>query len=572
MAPSSSVDPRDESVAVIGAGVAGLITAHTLLRDGFTNVQVLTRDPEVGGVWAPSRIYEGLYSNSVYGEYRLSPLKLPPPAKGPFLDRPSGQELSAYFQAFSREYLDGKIQFGKAVQRIRRHPSGKGWSVEVQDAKDGNFETREYSRIVLCTGGCSAPKMPEQLDREAAAAAGFKGPVIHTGEFASKIHQVLEAVPPGDGPDAPAVVVVGGGKSAQDMCAFLANKGRKVTLVCHNLDWFLASPITLPEFVRKSRFLSIFSPHIHLRTTLERFLHTTWIGAFLVRSIWYVLVQAAFSAAKVPAGSPLRNVVTPYWSVRANDEGVPQPNGFLSLAVAGKIDVVTPAHVARFGEDGHSVVLADGRSIRADALVLGTGYKSSWEAIFDKELLDELGLAPQPANPDAPYRWDYTTLKNPPPLHPDAKRWSSTIYRGIVPAKNIMRRDLTINGTGISMNNGYTAEVAAHWISSYFLGDSMRLPGSTEEALAAAEREATWLKQRHPQSATALNPSYTAFLTFLCWPQYTDDLLEDMGLRVLRSGGNAVTWPFKVIDLDEIKDLKQERDARRAAITAENTL
>ena len=58
--------------------------------------------------------------------------------------------------------------------------------------------------------------MPERLNREAAAVAGFEGPVIHTVEFASKIHEVLEAVPPGDGPDAPSVVVVGGGKSAQE--------------------------------------------------------------------------------------------------------------------------------------------------------------------------------------------------------------------------------------------------------------------------------------------------------------------------------------------------------------------
>ena len=65
------------------------------------------------------------------------------------------------------------------------------------------------------------------------------------------------------------------------------------------------------------------------------------------------------------------------------------------------------------------------------------------------------------------------------------------------------------------MNNGYTAEGAAHWISSYFLGDPMRLTGSTAEALADAATDAPWLKQRHPQSATALNPSYTAFLTFL---------------------------------------------------------
>ncbi len=55
---------------------------------------------------------------------------------------------------------------------------------------------------------------------------------------------------------------------------------------------------------------------------------------------------------------------------------------------------------------------------------------------------------------------------------------------------------------------------------------------------------------------------------FLRWPQYADDMLEDMGLRVLRSGGNALTWAFKPVDSAEIRMLKEERDAwreRRAA-------
>ena len=37
-----------------------------------------------------------------------------------------------------------------------------------------------------------------------------------------------------------------------------------------------------------------------------------------------------------------------------------------------------------------------------------------------------------------------------------------------------------------------------------------------------------------------------------------------MGLRVMRSGGNWLTWPFKVVDLKELSTLKEERDARRA--------
>jgi hypothetical protein len=41
---------------------------------------------------------------------------------------------------------------------------------------------------------------------------------------------------------------------------------------------------------------------------------------------------------------------------------------------------------------------------------------------------------------------DYTTLANPPPAHPENENWSSSIYKGIVPAKNILREDFAING------------------------------------------------------------------------------------------------------------------------------
>ena len=44
------------------------------------------------------------------------------------------------------------------------------------------------------------------------------------------------------------------------------------------------------------------------------------------------------------------------------------------------------------------------------------------------------------------------------------------------------------------------------------------------------------------------------------WPQFVDDLLEDMGVPAMRSGGNWLSWPFKVIDLEEISTLKAERD------------
>ena len=63
-----------------------------------------------------------------------------------------------------------------------------------------------------------------------------------------------------------------------------------------------------------------------------------------------------------------------------------------------------------------------------------------------------------------------------------------------------------------SANSGYTYEVSAHWISSYFLKDTMRLPSSVEEALAAEEYYAAWVRKRFPAVSMFVNESYCGAL------------------------------------------------------------
>lgn len=60
------------SVGIIGSGQSGLITAYTLNRDGF-NVEILTRDVSVGGVWSKARVYPNLRLNKYVVENHLSP-------------------------------------------------------------------------------------------------------------------------------------------------------------------------------------------------------------------------------------------------------------------------------------------------------------------------------------------------------------------------------------------------------------------------------------------------------------------------------------------------------------------
>ena len=157
--------------------------------------------------------------------------------------RISGEDVNKYLETFASTFLAGKIQFGVEVRNIRRRSSGTGWHVEVYDRVTSRTESRIYRRAVLCTGvrdpirlyalelecltnwcpftqGQSSPKFPPDLNPDAATAAGFKGMVFHSFDFGSRLRDLLASVPPIDPSSrsrTASVVVVGGGKSAQEL-------------------------------------------------------------------------------------------------------------------------------------------------------------------------------------------------------------------------------------------------------------------------------------------------------------------------------------------------------------------
>ncbi|KAJ7486161.1 FAD/NAD-P-binding domain-containing protein [Mycena galericulata] len=554
------------SVAVLGAGAAGLITAQTLLSDGF-DVRVITRDRSPGGQWAKERIYPGLHINNVHGEFRFSPHEMSaPPDSTATGGRLTGEDMQKYMQEFADKFLAGRFMFNTEILNIRRDEVDSSWIISVENRITKAAEVLRFSKVVLCTGGTSKPRIPDYLNSLTAEKAHFKGPIIHSAHFGARLEEMLNLIPPKSSEMARSVVVVGGGKSAQDICAHLANEGRQVTIIYEKTDAFTAGDHPLPDFIRKSRMLSVISPHINLRTRLERFLHTTWLGNKLVHGNWNGITASSFKAMKIPEDSPLRLTYSPFWNIHTNDEGIPRENGFHALVNQGKIDVIAPARMTGYADDGYSILLNNGKSVKAGLVILATGYTSSWGNIFDDKTAGDIGLHRHALVEDSSGHdeWaDYKTLLNPPPLHPENTKWSSSIYKGIVPAKNILRRDFAINGAVLATNDGYSFEVIAHWISSYFLGDKMKLPKTAEEALKHTERDAMWLRKRHPDLDLSLNEACTSFSAFWTWPQYSDELLEDMYLPSMRSGGNWLTWPFKVISINELATLHEERQANR---------
>ncbi|PPQ99019.1 hypothetical protein CVT26_014396 [Gymnopilus dilepis] len=572
-AAPSSLDRKkvlSEPVGILGAGIAGLINAQILVQDGFTNVTVITRDRSVGGVWSRDRVYPGLCINNVHGEYRFSFMEMPTPEGAEETGgHITGLGMCEYMETFYSKFLDGKatFKFETEILNVKRIEKGS-WEVEVQDLPTGGVKVIHFARIILCTGGCSNPKIPPSLNSTAAEQVGFKGIAIHSSQFRLKYEDILAAVQPKESGKPGTILVVGGGKSAMDICARLANEGQSVVHAFETTDVFIASTSTIPPFIRKSRFLSIFNPHIVLRTRLERFLHTTTLGSRITHSVLKKLQEDSFAAYQIPKDSPLRNSPPFLYSIRTNDEGRVHPTSYYSLVNAGKIKLEAPTRALGYSKDGKSVVLDTGKEIAADVVILATGWQSSWTNIFDKETAAQVGLGRHEPTIEAKSvpSWNYKTLAKPPVIHPENEnqKYVTSIYRGLVPARNIGNRDFAIAGAIFSANNGYTSEVAAHWISAYFQGDPMRLPSSKEEAIRDAEIRAMWMRRRYPNMLSWVNESYSASLDFWTWPQAADELLEDMHLRSMRSGGNWLTWPFKIIDLKELSTLKEERAAIRS--------
>ena len=83
-------------VGIVGAGVAGLVTAKVLTEVGH-DVVVYDRTPDVGGVWSATRRYPGLSTQSPRDTYTFADFPMSPDLP----EWPSGEQVQAYLANFS---------------------------------------------------------------------------------------------------------------------------------------------------------------------------------------------------------------------------------------------------------------------------------------------------------------------------------------------------------------------------------------------------------------------------------------------------------------------------------------
>lgn len=197
---------------IIGAGQAGLATAHVALRRGIRPL-ILDAAAEPGGSWP-------LYYDSLvlFSPARFSSL----PGQGFPGDGdryPTRDDVVAYLRDYATT-LDAHLRFGHRVRQVTRQ--GEGFRVVT--ANGAEFTG---ARLVAATGEFSRPHRPwlPGLDT-------FSGTVLHAAEYRR--------------PDAFAgqrVIVVGAGNSAVQIAAELATVARVSVVSRRPVAWANQRPL-----------------------------------------------------------------------------------------------------------------------------------------------------------------------------------------------------------------------------------------------------------------------------------------------------------------------------------------
>jgi cation diffusion facilitator CzcD-associated flavoprotein CzcO len=421
--------------AIIGAGVAGLVTAKVLLQAGH-DVQVLERAPDVGGVWSRTRRYPGVTTQSPAVQYSLSDFPMPED----YPEWPDGAQVQSYFAAYAAKFgVDRVVRLDTEVTAARPTADGR-WTVETRDT-DGHATTTMFDRLVVANGVFCEPAVPAFPGLDEFTAAGGRvcaGVEFHDAEEARDKH----------------VLVVGYGKSACDVTVPISGVAASTDVIARQLLWKVPRRIGgLLNF--KMLLLTRMGEALfrYLRPRgVEKFLHgpANGLRRRMLNSVGAVSVRQ-FGLRKlglVPRGH-MEDIIRGAIGLVTE--------GFFEGVADGAITVHGNRTISRlFARDGRPFAeLGDGTVLPADLVVCATGFTQGVPFLPDDvrdRLLDERG--------------------------------NFALYRQILP---VDVPGLYFNGYNSSFFSPLNAEMAALWIAAA-LADAVALPDAETMRQAVVEQ------------------------------------------------------------------------------------
>ena len=222
-APSWTLDEvapgRTMAVAVIGAGMSGLLAAHRLRQAGV-DVVVLERDADVGGTWLQNT-YPGCrvdVANNLYS-YSFAQTAWP--------QHFSSQDvLLDYFRRFADAFeLRELIRFGTEVVEAVWSEDDQRWTVRTRTTEGVDGEL-VVDAVVSAVGQLNRPRYPD-ID----GMGDFAGPAFHSARWDHSVDLAGKRV-----------AVIGTGASAMQLIPSIAPEVAELTVLQRTPAWLVPTP------------------------------------------------------------------------------------------------------------------------------------------------------------------------------------------------------------------------------------------------------------------------------------------------------------------------------------------
>jgi len=340
---STSPD-RQPSVAIIGAGMTGILLVIKLREAGITDITVFEKKDNIGGTWRENT-YPGVACDVPAQMYTYS-FEPNPEWNQRYAD---GAEIQAYFEKVARKYgVYECIRFNEAVTDAV-YQDGK-WHIKtsLQTEKVVDF-------LISATGILHHPAKPDIKGLDS-----FAGPAFHTAEWRHDVDLTGKRVG-----------IIGTGSTAAQVVPEVAKVAKDLFVFQRTPQWILRSenvPFTEDQKRRFRRYPWLMTWAYYFNSfMMQQLFSKAVIGKSLPHKYVSVLCKANLWLSV--RNKELRKKLTPDYKVGCKRiilnnlfyDAVQKPNVHL---VTDKIDAVNP----------QGIQCAGGKQVDLDVLILATGF------------------------------------------------------------------------------------------------------------------------------------------------------------------------------------------------------
>jgi 4-hydroxyacetophenone monooxygenase len=353
-------------VAIIGAGMSGIVAAYRLSQAGVPYA-VIDKNPDVGGTWLENT-YPGCRVDIPNHYYSYSFAQRD---DWPFFYSPR-EELHRYFRMCVDEFgIRDNTRFGTEVSSVVWDDDTATWTLELV-GPDGEEDSLRANAVISAVGQLNRPQLPSIEGRDS-----FAGPSFHSAEWDHGVDLTGARVG-----------VIGTGCSAAQFSPIIAERVATLEIFQRTPNWFFPVPHyheTVPDG------LQWLLRHVPYYRQLYRF-WLFWRGAETLRPMAEVdpawphqersvselndmlrtmLTEAI--EAQYPEHPELLAKVLPQYPPAA--KRIIVDNGVWAQTLQRDNVELTTTNIERIVPAG--VVTVDGRLHEFDVLIYGTGFQPS---------------------------------------------------------------------------------------------------------------------------------------------------------------------------------------------------